>query len=67
MVTLTTPVPAGVNTVHQVSLTQLWTGTVVLPNFTIIVSERLVPMRETVVPPIVGPTLGLTVVMEGPA
>ena len=60
----TVPVPAGAVASRLVDVT--FTGvTAFAPNFTDVAPARLTPVIVTVVPPLVGPTFGLTPVTVG--
>ena len=68
-VTLTVPAPlAGLVTVHVVFDEQATAEAPTDPNWTVVPAgavEKLVPVRVTVVPPVVGPDIGLIAVTVG--
>src|ERR1022692_871047 len=61
----TVPVPAGLETVHDVLSSQNFTLPVAEPNSTLIEGARPTPVKVTSWPPVVGPTGGLTPVIAG--
>jgi len=64
--TLFTPtVPAGVLAVIEVALTTTTLVANVTPIFTMVAPVKLVPVIVIVVPPVVGPEIGLTLVIVG--
>ena len=64
-VTSTVPTPAGEGAVIWVALSTVKEPAALLPNLTAVTSEKLVPVMVTLVPPDVGPVLGLTLVTVG--
>ena len=65
-VTSTLPIPAGDVAVIWVGLTTLNAPAAALPNLTIVVPDKLVPVMVTLVPPAAGPEFGATLVIVGP-
>lgn len=57
-VTWTVPMPAGERAVIWVELLTVTFSAEVLPNFTAVAPEKLVPVKITLVPPVVGPAMG---------
>ena len=64
-VTSTVPTPAGEVAVIWVVLLTVKEPAALLPNWTAITSKKLVPVMVTLVPPDVGPVVGLTLVTVG--
>ena len=64
-VTSTVPVPAGEVAMIVEELTTVNAVAATTPNFTLVVPVKLVPVMVTVVPPDVGPTVGLSAVTVG--
>ena len=67
-VTITSTVPAdsaGEVAVMEVVLTTVTPVAATVPNFTVLPALKLVPVMVTVVPPVVGPVLGVTLVTVG--
>jgi hypothetical protein len=60
----TDPVPAGLYTEHELGDVQFITVAVVLPNFTVMVGSRPAPLITTACPPVVGPTAGVTPMID---
>jgi len=64
--TVTAPaVPVGSLTVSWVELLRVIEVPVLLPNFTAVTVVKFVPVMVTVVPPAVGPDVGLTLLTVG--
>ena len=66
-VTFTTPVPAGLSAVIEVSLTTVTFVAAVAPKSTAVAPVNPVPVIVTDVPPAVEPVVGLTPVTVGAA
>ncbi len=65
-VTFTTPVPAGLTAVIEVSLTKVKLCAAVVPKSTAVAPLKPVPEIVTLVPPPSGPAKGLTLETLGP-
>ena len=66
-VTSTVPVPAGAVAVSEVAETTVKEVAAAVPNSTAVAPVKLVPVTVTLVPPAVGPLVGLTAVTVGAA
>ncbi len=63
----TVPVPAGAVAVREVAETTVKEVAAAVPKLTAVAPVRLVPVTVTLVPPAVGPLVGLTAVTVGAA